>query len=75
VSAAPSTAPQWIALAIALMGLGGLVFTALRFNRDDTSAIVSQQSTVLHDMQAINEELRHERDDCRGELAELRRRG
>ena len=59
---------------MAVLGLGSLIFTALKYNRDDTTALVNQQSVIVHDMQAVNEELRHERDDCRGEVNELRRR-
>ena len=59
---------------MAILGLGSLIFTALKYNRDDTTALVNQQSVIVHDMQAVNEELRHERDDCRGEVADLRRR-
>ena len=34
------------------------MFTALRFRRDDTTAIVSQQDTILNDFKSLNEELR-----------------
>jgi uncharacterized coiled-coil DUF342 family protein len=68
-----------IALVTGILGVAGLCFTALRFNRDDTTAIVSQQSNVLHDMAALNEDLRQtaadlrtERDGLRSEVAELR---
>jgi uncharacterized protein YbjT (DUF2867 family) len=67
-----------LALAIGVAGLGGLVFTALRYRRDDTTAIVQQQSTILHDMQALNAELRVrvdelqvERDRLRGQIDRL----
>jgi hypothetical protein len=67
-----------VALAIGVAGLGGLVFTALRYRRDDTTAIVQQQSTILHDMQALNAELRVrvdelqvERDRLRGQIDRL----
>lgn len=74
-----------LALAIGVMGLGGIIFTALRFRRDDTTAIVSQQDTILNDFKSLNEELRitadrlrAERDECgeqveklRGELSEV----
>jgi len=68
-----------IAAVIGLMGVAGVIFTALRFNRDDTTAIVGQQSGVLHDMASLNDEmrlttadLRTERDELRGEVQALR---
>jgi uncharacterized protein YbjT (DUF2867 family) len=67
-----------LALVIGVAGLGGLVFTALRYRRDDTTAIVQQQSTILHDMQALNSELRMrvselqvERDRLRAQIDRL----
>jgi hypothetical protein len=67
-----------LALAIGIMGLGGVVFTALRFRRDDTTAIVTQQDTILRDMKSLNEELRTttdrlrvERDALAGEVEKL----
>ena len=53
-----------IALVIGLSGLSGLVFTALRYRRDDTTAIVNQQSTILHDIQTLNGELRLALQNC-----------
>ena len=68
-----------VAVAIGLTGLGGVIFTALRFRRDDTTAVVTQQSTILNDMKTINGELRTtaeslkvERDACRNEVQGLR---
>jgi uncharacterized membrane protein len=56
-----------IIAALMLLGsLGGIIFTALRFRRDDTAVIVSTQSTVVHDIQAMNAELRQALEDCRG---------
>lgn len=69
---------QFAALLVSVLGLGGVIFTALRFNRDDTTAIVGQQSTVLASMKGLNDELREtsdrmrtERDELRGEVANL----
>lgn len=61
---------QWssiIPLVIGIFGVAGLIFTALKYNRDDTTAIVSQQSTVLNDMRALNDELRQTAVSLRGE--------
>lgn len=49
---------QLVALAIGVFGIGGLVFTALRYNRDDTTAIVSQQAQITAEMKTLNDELR-----------------
>jgi cell division protein FtsB len=68
-----------IAVVTGVVGLAGLVFTALRWRSDDTKTIVESQSSVLHDMAALNDELRKtaaelrdERDKLRAEVAELR---
>ena len=53
-----------IALVIAISGLGSLVFAAMRWRRDDTQAIVSTQSVVVHDMEALMAGLRQALDDC-----------
>lgn len=67
-----------IALVIGIMGLGGILFTALRFNRDDTTAIVGQQSTVLNSMHTLNtdlqqtaDRLKQERDALQVQVVEL----
>ena len=62
-----------ITIVIALMGIAGVVFTALRFNRDDTTAIVNQQSSIVADMKVLNDELRSTVDRLRVENEELRR--
>jgi hypothetical protein len=61
-----------IALVTGILGVCGLVFTALRFNRDDTTAAVATQSSVLHDMAALNDELRKTTTELRTERDELR---
>jgi len=62
-----------ISLSIAALGLGGLLFTALRFRRDDTTAIVSQQDTLFNEMRALNDELRQENDRLTKQVEALRR--
>jgi uncharacterized coiled-coil DUF342 family protein len=59
-------------IVIGLIGLGGLVFTALRYRRDDTTAVVSQQSTILDNMKTLNGELRQTVTDLRTERDELK---
>ena len=54
-----------IAIVVGLCGLSGCVYTALSWRRNDTTAIVNQQSTVVHDIQAMNGELRAALEDCR----------
>lgn len=60
-----------------LVGSGGIVFGALRYNRDEAGKVVTQQTNVLTDMRGLNDELvealarlREERDDLRRQLAE-----
>ena len=43
-----------LAIVTGIIGLAGLVFTALHFNSDSSKAIVEQQSAVLKDMGAVN---------------------
>jgi uncharacterized coiled-coil DUF342 family protein len=50
--------PALVSLGIAVMGLGGLVFSALRWRRDDTTAIIGQQDTLFAEMRGLNDELR-----------------
>lgn len=63
-----------------ILGAAGLVFTALKFNRDDTSAVVTQQTQILGNMRDLNAELREtatslraERDSLREEVEKLRK--
>lgn len=60
-----------VSLVIGVIGLGGLVFTALRFRRDDTTAIVTQQSAIFDDLKKLNEELRATSDGLRSERDQL----
>jgi hypothetical protein len=67
-----------VSLCIGVFGVGGLIFTALRFRRDDTTAIVQQQDVILGDMKTLNDELRttasslrEERDALRAQVQEL----
>ena len=69
-----------VSLAIAVMGLGGLVFTALRWRRDDTATIISTQDTLFSEMRTLNDELRTtvialraENDRLQAQIADLRR--
>lgn len=61
-----------IAIATGIIGLAGLIFTALRYNRDDSTAAVNQQSTILSDMKLLNEELRKTAQDLKTERDELK---
>ncbi len=72
------TTAELIAMSIGILGVAGLVFTALKYNRDDTTAIVNQQTEILGNMKTLNEELREsvddlrqQRDDARAESARL----
>ena len=58
---------------IGILGVTGLVFTALHYNRDDTTAVVTQQAQITTQMKALNDELRAEIDECRAERERLRR--
>jgi hypothetical protein len=67
-----------LSLAIGLFGICGVIFTALKYNRDDSKAVVDQQNTILGDMKLLNDELRttaaslrEERDALRVQVGEL----
>lgn len=60
-----------LALVIGIIGVCGLIFTALRFRRDDTTAIVTQQDTIFAEMRTLNAELRETTDRLRVERDEL----
>lgn len=62
-----------VGLVIAVMGLGGLVFTAMRYRRDDTTAIVTQQDTLFNELRAVNDELRIENARLKAQVQELQR--
>ena len=61
----------YLSIIIGICGLGGLIFTALRFRRDDTTSIVQQQSTLVHDMETIVSRLREENDRLVEEVRKL----
>jgi len=81
VSANPGVVAQVLALVIGLTGLAGVIFTALKYNRDDTTAVVNQQTALLGNMQALYDtehvhlaQVVAERDRCLQEVEKLRER-
>lgn len=40
-----------------IVGILGILFAALKFNREDAGKVVSQQSEILKDMKLLNEQL------------------
>jgi vacuolar-type H+-ATPase subunit I/STV1 len=60
-------------LIIGLFGVAGLVFTALKYNRDDTTSVLAQQSTIVGEMKTLNDELRVTTADLRAERDGLKR--
>ena len=70
--------PTLLPAVIGICGLSGVVFTALRYRRDDTTAVIGQQDTILNDMRLLNDELRTtsqelriERDALKTQVTEL----
>lgn len=47
-----------------IAGVGGLVFVALKYNREDATSVIGQQSAILADMKALNDELAGTLDRC-----------
>lgn len=67
-----------LGIVAALVGSGGIVWGALRYNRQEAGEIVQQHSQILADMRSLNEELhlalsraREERDQLRTEVEKL----
>lgn len=55
-------------------GLAAAIFTALRFNRDDATAVVNQQKILLDGMRDLNVELQQALNRAREQLIENARR-
>ena len=76
-------------LVIGIIGIAGLIFTAMSYGRNDTTQVVNQQAAITAEMKTLNDELRltadrirKERDACHleverltGRIQELHRRG
>ena len=60
-----------VTLGIAVLSLGGIIVTAMKYNRDDTTAIVGQQTQILENMHTLNDELRIRSDSLKSERDEL----
>lgn len=74
-----SLVPLIISVVVAVAGSGGIVFGALRYNRDEAGRVVTQQTAVLESMRGLNDELqsaldrvRLERDDLVKEVRDTR---
>jgi uncharacterized coiled-coil DUF342 family protein len=65
---------ELVALAIGVFGIAGVIFTALKYNRDDTTAVLGQQNTILDEMRGLNDELRQTVTSLRAERDELKTR-
>jgi predicted nucleic acid-binding Zn-ribbon protein len=68
----------YLSLIIGIAGLAGIIFTALRYRRDDTTALIGQQDTIVSEMRALNEEnrqaaalLRTERNELKTQVEQL----
>lgn len=66
------TASVILGAVVALAGSGGIVFGALRFNREETTRIVEQQAQILNDMQTLYEATKKERDELHATVVDLR---
>ena len=62
---------QAIAVAIGILGIAGVIFTALKYNRDDTTAVISQQAQILAGMATLNSELRQRNAELKEQIADL----
>lgn len=53
-----------VAVGGVVAGVGGLVFVALKYNREDATSVIGQQSSILADMKALNDELAGSLERC-----------
>ena len=60
---------EWSAVVIGVLGVAGLIYTALSWRRNDTTAIVEQQDTIMGELKDLTAELRTQRDECLAKLA------
>ena len=58
------SAGEILSIVLGVLGVAGIIFTALKFNRDDTTAIVTQQGELYGEMKMLNDEVRQSRDEC-----------
>jgi len=63
---------QLVTLGIGVLGVASLIFTALRWRRDDTTAVLAQQDTVFGEIKSLNDELRTSNEQLRTERDKLR---
>ena len=73
------TIPALVTIVGGFVSFGAFVFGALKYNREEAGKIVTQQTNVLTDMRALNDELvehiarlREERDSLREQRDDLR---
>lgn len=55
---------------IGIVGLAGVIFTAMRYGRDDTTQVVTQQAQITEEMKTLHDELRATADRYRAERDE-----
>ena len=65
-------AGEVVALTIGILGVAGIIFSALKYNRDDTTALVGQQDVIVGEMKTMMDEWRTTAADLRLERDELR---
>ena len=61
-----------LSIIVGVLGVVGLIFTALRWRRDDTTAVVDQQNTLFNEMKILNQELRETTETVGGERDSLK---
>ena len=68
----------YLSIVMAVCGILGVMFTAMRWRRDDTTALVGQQDSIVSEMKTLNEEnrqaaaiLREERNELRAQVEQL----
>lgn len=55
---------QGISIIIGIIGLGAIVFAALRFGREDTKMLAGTATELVTGMQSVNESIKAQRDEA-----------
>jgi hypothetical protein len=57
-------ATQGVSIIVGIIGLGALIFAALRFGREDTKMLAGTATELVVGMQSVNTSIRQQRDEA-----------
>lgn len=65
---------QGISVIIGIIGLGAIIFAALRFGREDTKMLAGTATELVTGMQSVNESIKAQRDEAIAREAAAKKR-